>query len=270
MVANFNTFPLTFKSQIPKMNKISTFSFLFLFTLIATNFGCSESTVTEDLENVIQGVEYFPLEIGKYISYQVDSTIFDVDGNSTAILNSTSYVLEEVSDTLRDSEGDLIYRIERSEKANLNDAWEIKDIWVSKRTEFQAERVEENLRYIKMVFPLAADATWNGNLYIDNGTIIPIAGESIEVFKNWTSELTLLGQPASINGLFFDEVTTISHADSENLIELRQVTEKYAKGVGLVEKEMWILDTQEIDQTKPWELKAEKGYILKQTVIDYN
>lgn len=252
------------------MIKISTFSLLCLLVILATNFGCSESTVTEDLDEVVQGIEYFPLEIGKFVSYQVDSTIFDVDGNSTAIINTTSFVKEEVSDTLRDNEGDLIYRIERFEKTNLDDPWAIKDVWVSKRTEFQAERVEENLRFIKMIFPLAEDATWNGNLYIDDRTIIPIAGESIEVFKNWSSELKLLGQPANIGDLFFDEVTTISHADSENLIELRQVTEKYAKGVGLVEREMWILDTQEIDQTKPWELKAEKGYILKQTVMEHN
>ena len=252
------------------MNKFSAFSFLCLLVLVATNFGCSESTVTEDLDQVVQGFDYFPLEIGKYVSYQVDSTIYDVDGNATAIFNSTSFLKEEVSDTLRDSENELVYRIERFEKSNLDDPWEIKDVWVSKRTEFQAERVEENLRFIKMVFPLAEDATWNGNLYIDERTIIPIAGESIEVFKNWSSELRLLNQPALIGDFLFDEITTISHADSENLIELRQVTEKYAKGVGLVEKEMWILDTQEIDQTRPWELKAEKGYILKQFVIDHN
>ena len=261
------------------MNKLSTFSFLFtvLFfsAIIALNYSCS-SSVTEELDSVIQGEEFFPLIIGDYIDYQVDSTIFDVDGNSTAVIESTSFLRETVSDTLRDSEGDLIYRIERAEKTNLSDPWEIKDVWVSKRTEFQAERVEENLRFIKMVFPLAEDAFWNGNLFIDDRTIIPIAGESIEVFKNWSSEIVSLAEPAVVavdapeDGMFFDEVTTISHADSENLIELRQVTEKYAKGVGLVEKEMWILDTQEIDQTKPWRLKAQKGYILKQTIIDHN
>ncbi len=252
------------------MNKISTFSFLLLLLMLATNFGCSESTVIEDLDEVVQGIEYFPLEIGKFISYQVDSTIFDVDGNLTAVINTTSFLKEEVSDTLRDNEGDLVYRIKRYVKSNMEDPWVTKDIWVSKRTEFQAERVEENLRFIKMVFPLAEAATWNGNLYIDERTVIPIAGESMEVFKNWSSELTLLGQPANVAGQFFEDVTTISHADSENLIELRQVTEKYAKGIGLISKEMWILDTQDIAPTDPWELKAEKGYILKQTIMDHN
>lgn len=252
------------------MNNFTTFSLLMLLVIFATIFGCKNSSVTEDLDEVVQGEDYFPLELGKFVSYQVDSTIYDVDGNNTITINTTSFVREEVSDTLRDSEGDLIYRIERSEKANIEDPWVIQDIWVAKRTEFQAERVEENLRFIKMIFPLAEEATWDGNLFIDERTIIPIAGESIEVFKNWNSEIVLLAQPDNIGGIVFDEVTTISHADSENLIELRSVTEKYAKGVGLVDREIRILDTQEIDQTKPWELKAEKGYILKQTIFEHN
>jgi hypothetical protein len=70
-------------------------------------------------------------------------------------------------------------------------------------------------------------------------------------------------------------VLTVRHADNENLIERRFVEERYARTVGLVEKTVMILDTQCggnlsncIDLS--WEQKAEKGFMLKMTVNNYN
>jgi hypothetical protein len=45
-----------------------------------------------------------------------------------------------------------------------------------------------------------------------------------------------------------------------------------------VKREQWILDSQYCNQTpapadcatRPWELKAEKGYILRQVVLAFN
>jgi hypothetical protein len=67
-------------------------------------------------------------------------------------------------------------------------------------------------------------------------------------------------------------VLTVREADSENLIELRRSRVKYAKGIGLVYRELWVLDTQCIEQCdgKPWEEKAEKGFILSQTITAHN
>ena len=57
-----------------------------------------------------------------------------------------------------------------------------------------------------------------------------------------------------------------------NLIELREAIEKYARNVGLIEKQMRILDTQCIIECEgePWEVKAEKGFILKQRILEFN
>jgi len=55
-------------------------------------------------------------------------------------------------------------------------------------------------------------------------------------------------------------------------IELRLSYERYARGVGLIEREMRILDTQCIEacSTKTWAEKAEKGFIVRQKIRDYN
>src|SRR5690606_24012329 len=104
------------------------------------------------------------------------------------------------------------------------------------------EWIEENLRFIKMVFPLREGVEWNGNKHIDVTTIIPIAGESVEVFKSWSYEALSVGETEIIGDFVFDEVATLSQADSENLIELRYSQEKYAKNIGLVYREMKILE----------------------------
>ena len=123
-----------------------------------------------------------------------------------------------------------------------------------------------------MVFPLQDNLTWDGNRYIDETTTISIAGESIEVFKSWEYEVNYVGEPAVVNNVIFEQVTEIVQADNENLIELRESKEQYAKGVGLIYREMRILDTQCISQCEgqTWEEKAEKGFILRQILLDHN
>jgi len=102
--------------------------------------------------------------------------------------------------------------------------------------------------------------------------VISVAGESIFIFKNWLYEYREIGVPLEVNGLNFDDVVTIYQADEKNFIELRESYERYARGVGLVERQMRILDTQCIAECEgqTWEEKAEKGFIVRQEIRDYN
>ena len=125
---------------------------------------------------------------------------------------------------------------------------------------------------IKLIFPLQEGLDFSATLFIDNNTSIIVAGETIDAFKNWNSEVQQVGVAETIGTYAFDEVTTINYADDENLIEKRFAQSKFAKGVGLVYSEEWILDTQCLAECEgqAWEVKAEKGYILRQTLLEYN
>lgn len=254
------------------MNLFKYLSILCLCTLFL--FSCKDKQVIEDF-SVEFGYEYFPLEVGKYVVYQVDSVVYNIKSEGT-IDSASFFIKEEITDTLLDNENRVNYRIERSVRNTPNDPWVIKDIWVSVRTDNTAERVEENVRFVKMVFPLEAGSTWDGNQFVDKTTIISVAGETLEFFKGWeASEIGTFAEPETINGVFFEEVTTIIHAENENLIEIREVIEKYAKNVGLVYKKMRILDTQCDGDLAgcdglPWEEKAEEGFILEYRVVDFN
>ncbi|MEO1628711.1 MAG: hypothetical protein AAFV25_26420, partial [Bacteroidota bacterium] len=166
---------------------------------------CNENTNVDDFE-VDQKYEYFPLEIGKYFVYAVDSVVYDTLASGVVATPSSSFVREEITDTLRDNSGRLAYRIERSYRRNSDDPWQISDIWVSLRTDRQAERVEENLRYVKLVFPLIEGVGWNGNLFIDETTLITIAGESVELFKDWSYFADQVDVAETIGDIAFDNV----------------------------------------------------------------
>ena len=253
------------------MVKNSFFLICVVFGAIILN-GCNGSSTIDDFE-LDFGYDYFPLKIGKFQTYVVDSTLYDIGDNEEIIVtNSQTFVMHLVADTISDNLGRSGFKIERYERLNDTLDWELKDIWSAYRSEEGAEWIEENLRFLKMVFPVKEGVDWDGNRFIDATTIIPIAGESVEVFKSWYYETLSVGQSELIEDMAFDDVTTISQADSENLIELRQSTEKYARGVGLIYREMKILDTQCIIECEnmSWEEKAEKGFILKQQIIDYN
>ncbi len=239
------------------------------FILVVLISSCREGSVNEDFP-LEMGFEYFPLEVGKYKTYQMDSTVYDFDGAVPIIIESTTFVKEELVDIAIDNEGDTIYILERFERSNFSDPWIIKDVWSTKVANNRAERFEENIRLIKMVFPLKEGVDFDATLFIDDNFVVSVAGEAIEAFKNWTSEIQEIGTSETIGGENFSDIATIIHADDENLIEKRYSQSKYAKGLGLIEREEWILDTQNLTEALPWEEKAEIGYILKQTIIDYN
>ncbi|MAT53356.1 MAG: hypothetical protein CMN32_02665 [Saprospirales bacterium] len=217
------------------------------------------------------GFDYYPLEVGKSMIYQMDSTIYDPTGDSM-LIHSTSFLKETVVDSFIDLTGTPVYRIEQYHRAADTLPWVINKVVTASITNNQAQRVEDNLRFIKLTFPVRENNSWDGNVFFDSGTKVTVAGETLEMFKSWSYRIIEKDHPESIGAFSFPEVVTVQNADSENLIELRLAHEKYARGVGLVYRELWILDTQCIEDCigMTWEQKAEKGFILKQTLIDHN
>jgi hypothetical protein len=217
------------------------------------------------------GYDYFPLEVGKYWVYSVDSTIYDPTGDSLISL-SHRLVKEEITDTLSDNNGNTLYKIEHFERQAGTLPWQITKVLTQSIIDNKGLRTVDNLRFIKLPFPLTKNDQWDGNAHFDPSLIVTVAGESMEMFKGWSYKVEQVGEQEDIGTYSFPTVATIRQADNENLIELRISREKYAKGVGLVYREMWILDTQCIEPCigQTWEEKAEKGFILKQTIIAYN
>lgn len=217
------------------------------------------------------GKDYYPLEVGKFIEYEMDSTIYDPNGDSM-VFSTKTFVREEVVDTLHDNNDSVLFKIEHYERVADTLPWTIKKVLSQTVLNNQAIRTEDNLRFIKMTFPLRKGKRWDGNIFFNEDLIVTIAGETLEMFKGWSYRVNEVNQPFSIGNFQFDETATVEEAENENLIELRRSKSVYAKSIGLVYRELWILDTQCIDDCigKLWEEKAQKGFILKQTIINHN
>lgn len=219
----------------------------------------------EELE-LDMGYDYYPLELGQERFYAVDSIVYDPVPGGTARDSSRTLVREIVADTLRDLQGQLLYRIERYERKDASLSWEIRAVYAEQQNGRQLFRTEDNLRQIKLVFPPLEGSFWNAFAFFPEITRQEVAGELLEIFKGWTPQIRTSGSPWAVNGRSYGETVEVRLAEFETRIELRRVSERYARGVGLVYREMYILDTQCIAacQNQSWEQKAEKGFILRQ------
>ncbi|MBK6948714.1 MAG: hypothetical protein IPH16_12260 [Haliscomenobacter sp.] len=209
---------------------------------------------------------YYPLRLGEIRLFALDSLIFDPAASGTRIDSSRTYVMEIVRDTLRDLSGNPYYRIERYERKDSVAPWKISRVATERLDGQRLVRTEDNLPLVKIVFPPSLGLTWNALVFVGENRKVEVAGESLEMFKGWSPRIEAYDAPFSYAGKAYATTLGVMVADFDSKIELRHIKERYAKEIGLVYRELYILDTQCIAtcQNQPWEKKAEKGFILRE------
>lgn len=225
-------------------------------------FACAKREI--DPYQTDMGYEYFPLEVGQYRTYAVDSIVFGQSGADTISSQIRETIVEELGDGTEKK-----YRVLREQRATADADWHVNTVWWIVKEDNRIIQTEENLKFIKLTFPVNLGTSWSGNAFFDDRTIIKIGSENLEFFKEWDYQIVGRGSYV-IDGVSYDEVFHVQEADFETSIELRESTAIYAKGVGLIERTQKILDTQCISCTGSWEEKAEKGVILTQVLIEHN
>ena len=202
------------------MNK-HLYAAIFLTVLFAGS--CKKETVVVDL-----GYEYFPVEIGKYVVYNVEHILID----SIVLLYDTSrYQLKEfIADEYIDNEGQLTQRIERFQRDHGTLPWVIKDVWASNRLGLSGQRVEENARIVRMAFPVRQSQQWDGNALNDE-KYRPLKYQDI-------------GVPRTVNGFYFENTTTVVTTLEPNLVDTIIDTEIRAKHIGVIYKRYVKTNTQ--------------------------
>ena len=189
---------------------------------------------------------YANLKVGKYVIYNVDSITFN---DFTGTVDTSKFQIKEVlASNYTDLEGDNAFKIIRYKKDIDSLTWVLTDVWDCKITTRTYEKVVENVRYIKMIFPIRLNQTWNGNSKNNLG--------------NLTYEFTSVHQPEVIGGNALDSVSTVLQNDNINLVQEEYAEEKFAANIGLVYKKN--ISKIRSDLSSPW-----SGYDVTMTLLTY-
>lgn len=201
-------------STSPKTGKFWSAGILCLLFLFVA--ACSkDEPVSPDM-----GYRYFPVNPGHWMIYQVDSIAWDKFNNSVDTFN---FQIKEVFESeFIDEQGRTNIRIERYKRNSDTSKWVIKDVWFALRTASTAEKVEENKRFVKMIFPVQEDDEWNGN-----------AGNSLEK-QDYT--YVDINQPYTLPLFSFDSTVTVIQNDLTTAIGRNFEQEVYAADVGMIYK----------------------------------
>ena len=114
------------------------------FLMLIINLSCDPIEYSE----VKSYQDYFPVEIQKEKKFLVTNIIHNSFGKDT----SSYYLKEIITEYFIDLEGDTAYRIQRYWRTDTTQIYDIKDVWVIKKSKNRLQQSEENISYTKLIF----------------------------------------------------------------------------------------------------------------------
>ncbi len=188
-----------------------------LFILLGMILGCSSKT--EPFE--IEGVMYYPTEIGHFVSYDVSQTVYALQSTP----QTTHYQIKErITGIFKEAENGnpTVYQVSRFRRNSASDGWGLVSIGTFRKDNQRVIKTEAGMPYVVLTFPIRAGATWNGNTFNNLG--------------RQDYEMTDLGQIYSSENtnLVFEKTLTVREAQDSSAVEKNASQAIYAKNVGLI------------------------------------
>ena len=255
------------------MNKFCAFTlFAGLLVAMASCKKQSATVATSELD------EYYPMQVGKYIRYRLDSMRFVNFGQQDTIVSydAKDVVEEEFTDNEQRPSFRVVRYLRDLSSTNEED-YTPKMTYVVTPTRESVEVVENNLRYQKLRMPVTEGFNWHGN------SLLPVTPfYELYEFSNdedmdiWDYTYEGVDQPFAINDNIYDNTATVVQvADSSNVpIEFpdglayrNYWTETFAKNIGLVYKEVVMWEYQPPNAGNPG---YKSGFGIKMSIIDHN
>jgi hypothetical protein len=175
---------------------------------------------------------YYDTSFGRFIDYEV--TEINHDENAAIQHDTLNYFLRiRMDDTIVDNLGRIATKYVRYKKNNVNDPWQLSDVWTTIVDGANAELVEENQRKVKLKFPINEFTKWDANVFnLDEK--LDCSYENMHVSR-------------SINGLFFDSTIMVNQGEKRDFLRFYKRKEIYANGIGMISKYLKDLDISNFD-----------------------
>jgi hypothetical protein len=205
---------------------------------------------SSDSLNTDIGKNYFPIQKGHFIIYDVERTTYNLGIPTTRV-----YELKvAVTDSFRNAQNDYVYVVYRSTRLDDASPWTYLDSWSVRDAAMETIVNEGNLPLVKLKYPVHEGFRWDANLYNTLGE------DEVEMTRF---------QKEIFNDLELPDCLTIVQEDNDDfIVTLDQRKEIYAPHIGLVYKDSTVLNYC----TQPeclGEQVVEQGVRYKQTVKAY-
>ena len=241
---------------------------LLLITLITAVLftSCKKSTEVLDVPAVN---DYSPFIIGKYITYDLDSTIFINFGTKDTVVKYQ--VKHQVDALITDNLGRPAYRIIRYIRKTAANPWNPDNTFMAVPTEFAMEFVENNMRFLKLKGPVRDGFTWKWNSYIDTYSL----NSNVKYLDDWDYTYDSVGTAKTIGSFTLENTLHVAQRNEiignpsypASYSEINFSSENYARGLGLFYRNFLHIEYQ---PARPGVGAYRVGYGVKMTMIDHN
>jgi hypothetical protein len=197
--------------------KKSLIRFLGGVALISAFYSCSTEEINPT--EIESGRAFYPIEIGNFWIYKVDTTAYTFAGE---VQKGSYFLREKITDTLFRQEGNLVYRIELARASSPAGPWGVDSVWTIRTDPDKIIKTENNRPYVKLRFPVEEGSRWDGNQFNplqDSNTVF------LYTVKNLNSLVVYENQQRQT-------VQVIQKIDS-NCINKSIFFETYYKNIGL-------------------------------------
>ncbi len=223
-----------------------------LLLVFCIGFLALSACKTKTAANPDFAYDYMPLEIGRYSIYDADSLVYDKFSNSKR--NYKFQIKEKIEGRFKDNTGQDFYKVGRYKKKQdslgnfLDSSFLLKTIYTIAIVQNNLQIVEDNQKYVRLVFPPNINQTWNGNVYNNKGE------------QNYF--IQSLNENLSLNNKMYTDVCQVVEIKSNPEIKIfkKYSYTTYAKNIGIVERYLIDIASQK-NLSLPIEDRIEEGVI---------
>lgn len=191
-----------------------------ILTIIISFLFVACENINSNLPPPQDGGKFFYPNIGQSVVYDVEDTQYELTGKFTV---KTYQLKESIASIFKDLEGKEALRIERYRRENDSQKWTIDSVFIAKKEIDKALKTENNVTYVKIIFPIKEGVKWNGNAYNSLGNDI--------------YELKKANQSFQTNGQKFDNTFSVIQQNDSTLVDLKRRIEVYAENIGMIYQE---------------------------------
>lgn len=242
---------------------------IFFLSIISTAILFSACKKSTDDFAIIPLSDYYPLQVGKYITYSLDSTVFINFGTKDTVIKYQ--VKHQVDALITDNLGRPAYRIIRFIRKTAANPWVPDNTFMAVPTTGTVEFIENNMRFVKMAAPIKNGFSWKGNTYIDTYSL----NSDVKYLDDWDYTYDSLNTPITLGAITVDSTLKVAQRDEvignpsdvNSYSEINFGAERYAKGLGLVYRNFLHVEYQ---PPRPGVGGYKQGYGVKMVMIDHN